>query len=167
MGGFLKRGAGGSAPKHVQQFVEENHLRWDSLGEFLALAASLEDLGHKTDDLKIKTLALCLDQANEKFLQQNKSPSRKQGEIDNRGSHFYLTLYWAQALAEQSQEPSLQARFQAFAQSLKEQENQIMAELNGVQGQPVDMGGYYLPDETKLEAAMRPSASFNDLLQSL
>lgn len=166
-GGLFETGAGGSAPKHVQQFVEENHLRWDSLGEFLALAVSLEDLAEKNNNSKAKTLAAALDQANEDFLKNNKSPSRKVKEIDNRGSHFYLTLYWAQALANQSQDSELKAKFSDIAMALKENEGKIMEELNGVQGKAVDMDGYYFPDDAKVSQAMRPSQSFNAILEKL
>ncbi|MCB0384032.1 MAG: NADP-dependent isocitrate dehydrogenase [Bdellovibrionales bacterium] len=166
-GGLYETGAGGSAPKHVQQFVEENHLRWDSLGEFLALAVSLEDLGEKTENKKVQTLAKCLDQANVKFLEQNKSPSRKCGELDNRGSHFYLGLYWAEALAAQTEESDLKSQFTQIAKQMKENESKIVQELNGVQGSPVDMGGYYHPSETKVSAAMRPSPTLNSIIESL
>ncbi|MCB0366931.1 MAG: NADP-dependent isocitrate dehydrogenase [Bdellovibrionaceae bacterium] len=166
-GGLYETGAGGSAPKHVQQFVEENHLRWDSLGEFLALAVSLEDLGEKTGNKKIQVLAKCLDQANGKFLEMNKSPSRKCGELDNRGSHFYLAMYWAEALASQGEDSDLKSQFTQIAQQLEENEGKIVEELNGVQGTPVDMGGYYHPDQAKVSKAMRPSATFNRIIQSL
>ncbi len=166
-GGLFETGAGGSAPKHVQQFVEENHLRWDSLGEFLALAVSIEDLAVKTENNRAKVLASCLDQANESFLKNNKSPSRKVGEIDSRGSHFYLALYWAQALAEQGENDELKKHFSNFALQLKEHEGQILEELNSVQGQEVVMGGYYYPDDTRVAAAMRPSKTLNDHLDSL
>jgi len=163
-GGLFETGAGGSAPKHVEQFLEEGHLRWDSLGEFLALAVSLEDLGRKTDNRKALILADTLNQATGKILDNNKSPSRKVHELDNRGSHFYLALYWAQALAEQTQDPDLQAQFAPLAQELANHEAQIIAELNAAQGQPVDIGGYYHPDAAKTTQAMRPSATFNALL---
>ncbi len=166
-GGLFETGAGGSAPKHVQQFTAEGHLRWDSLGEFLALAVSLEDLAAKTGNQQAKVLAEALNDANAEFLKENKSPSRKVGELDNRGSHFYLTMYWAQALAAQDADAALKAKFTPLAQALTEQELAIVQELNAAQGSPVDMGGYYQPDEAKLHAAMRPSAIFNAALASL
>ncbi len=166
-GGLFETGAGGSAPKHVQQFVQENHLRWDSLGEFLALAESLNHLGETTGNAKAKILAKTLDQANGKFLDSNKSPSRKAGELDNRGSHFYLALYWIQALAEQSEDAQLKAQFEPVAKSLTADEAKVVAELNGVQGQAVDIGGYYHPDQTKTSQAMRPSATLNAALAQL
>ncbi|MDQ7912145.1 NADP-dependent isocitrate dehydrogenase [Pseudomonas sp. 102515] len=166
-GGLFETGAGGSAPKHVQQFVQENHLRWDSLGEFLALAESLNHLGETTGNAKAKILAKTLDQANGKFLDSNKSPSRKAGELDNRGSHFYLALYWIQALAEQSDDAQLKAQFEPVAKSLTADEAKVVAELNGVQGQAVDIGGYYHPDQTKTSQAMRPSATLNAALEQL
>ena len=166
-GGLFETGAGGSAPKHVQQFVEENHLRWDSLGEFLALAVSLEDLAQKTNNKKAEVLAAALDAANRKFLQTNKSPSRKVGELDTRGSHFYLAMYWAQALAEQSEDHELKETFTPVAQQLLNDENKIIAELNSVQGRPVEMGGYYCPDRKLAEQAMRPSEIFNAVIDGL
>ncbi|WP_417750189.1 NADP-dependent isocitrate dehydrogenase [Rosistilla oblonga] len=166
-GGLFETGAGGSAPKHVQQFVEEGHLRWDSLGEFLALAVSLEDLGTKTGNKKALVLAETLNTATGTFLDNDKSPSRKVKEIDNRGSHFYLTLYWAQALAAQTQDAELQQRFAAVASQLADQEAKIVAELSDAQGQPVDLGGYYQPNPEKLSNAMRPSATFNSVIESL
>ncbi|RZZ83747.1 NADP-dependent isocitrate dehydrogenase [Pseudoxanthomonas winnipegensis] len=166
-GGLFETGAGGSAPKHVQQFVEEGYLRWDSLGEFLALAASLEHLGQTYDNPAALTLAKALDVANGQFLDSNKSPARKVGEIDNRGSHFYLALYWAQALAAQDEHAELKAKFAPLAKALAEQEATIVAELNGAQGRPQDIGGYYHPDLTKCAAAMRPSKTFNDALAKL
>ena len=166
-GGLFETGAGGSAPKHVQQFVQENHLRWDSLGEFLALAESLNHLGETTGNAKAKILAKTLDQANGKFLDSNKSPSRKAGELDNRGSHFYLALYWIQALAEQSEDAQLKAQFEPVAKSLTADEAKVVAELNGVQGQAVDIGGYYHPDQAKTRQAMRPSATLNAALEQL
>ena len=165
-GGMYETGAGGSAPKHVQQLVEENHLRWDSLGEFLALAVSLEDLGIKTGNDKAKLLAKTLDAATGQLLDTNKGPSSRTGELDNRGSHFYLALYWAQALAAQTEDAALQAYFAPLAKTLAAGEAQIVAELKAVQGQPADIGGYYLPDEAKTEAVMRPSATFNAALQA-
>ncbi|WP_457447343.1 NADP-dependent isocitrate dehydrogenase [Roseateles sp. P5_E4] len=166
-GGMYETGAGGSAPKHVQQLVEENHLRWDSLGEFLALAVSLEDVGMKTKNAKAKVLAKALDAATGKLLDNGKGPSPKTGELDNRGSHFYLTLYWAQALAEQTEDAELAARFKPLAQTLTANEAKIAEELKAVQGKPTDIGGYFLPDVAKLDKVMRPSATFNAALQSL
>ncbi|MEZ6135392.1 MAG: NADP-dependent isocitrate dehydrogenase [Pirellulaceae bacterium] len=163
-GGLYETGAGGSAPKHVQQFLEEGHLRWDSLGEFLALAVSLEDAGDKSGNHEIKVIAQALNDATSKFLDENKSPSRKVKELDNRGSHYYLALYWAQALADQTTDPGLQARFQPIAQQLLENEAAIIQELTEAQGQPVDIGGYYHPDPDATDAAMRPSATLNRIL---
>ncbi len=163
-GGMYETGAGGSAPKHVQQLVEENHLRWDSLGEFLALAVSLEDLGLKTGNAKAKLLAKTLDAATGKLLDNNKSPSPRTGELDNRGSQFYLALYWAQELAAQTEDTTLQAQFAPLAKTLTENEQTIVAELAAVQGKPVDIGGYYLPDTEKCSAVMRPSATLNAAL---
>jgi isocitrate dehydrogenase len=166
-GGMYETGAGGSAPKHVQQLVEENHLRWDSLGEFLALAVSLEDVGLKTGNAKAKVLAKALDTATGKLLDNGKGPSAKTGEIDNRGSHFYLTLYWAQELAAQTEDAELAARLKPLAETLAANEAKIAAELKQVQGKPADIGGYFLPDEAKLDKVMRPSATFNAALASL
>ncbi|MEN5061372.1 NADP-dependent isocitrate dehydrogenase [Luteimonas sp. TWI1416] len=166
-GGLFETGAGGSAPKHVQQFVEENYLRWDSLGEFLALAASLEHLGQTRDNAKAKVLAATLDTANGRILDENRSPARKVGELDNRGSHFYLALYWAQALAAQDDDAELKATFAPLAKALSDNEAAIVAELNGAQGKPVEIGGYYHPDLAKIAQAMRPSATFNDALATL
>ena len=166
-GGLFETGAGGSAPKHVQQLVEENFLRWDSLGEFLALAASLEHLGNTYDNPRAKVLANTLDQATGKFLDTNKSPSRKVGGIDNRGSHFYLTLYWAEALAAQADDAALQARFAPLAKALAENEATIVAELNAVQGKPVDIGGYYAPNPELTSKAMRPSNTLNAAIAKL
>jgi len=166
-GGMYETGAGGSAPKHVQQLVEENHLRWDSLGEFLALAVSLEDLGIKTGNAQAKLLARTLDQATGRLLQENKSPSRRTGELDNRGSQFYLALYWAQALAEQKEDSALAQRFATLAQQLAAQEATILEELRAVQGRAADIGGYYLPDTAKLDAVMRPSKTFNAALETM
>ena len=163
-GGMYETGAGGSAPKHVQQLVEENHLRWDSLGEFLALAVSLEDEGIKTGNGKAKVLAKALDAATGKLLDNSKGPSPKTGQLDNRGSQFYLTLYWAQALAEQSEDAELAKRFAPLAKTLAANEQKIVDELNAVQGKPVDIGGYYFPDREKVSAVMRPSATFNAAL---
>ena len=166
-GGMYETGAGGSAPKHVQQLLEENYLRWDSLGEFLALAVSLEDLGLKENNPRAKLLAKTLDQATGKLLDENKSPSRKVGEIDNRGSQFYLSLYWAQALAAQSEDAALAAKFAPLAKTLADNEAKIVEELRVVQGKPADIGGYYLPDLSKLDAVMRPSATFNAAIAAL
>jgi isocitrate dehydrogenase len=166
-GGLFETGAGGSAPKHVQQFVAENYLRWDSLGEFLALAVSLEHLGETLGNPKAKVLADTLDQATGKFLTSNKSPSRKVGGIDNRGSHFYLALYWAEALAAQDQDLELKKVFWPIAEKLTANEKRISDELIAVQGKPVDIGGYYHPDEAKASAAMRSSATFNEILAAL
>ena len=163
-GGMYETGAGGSAPKHVQQLVEENHLRWDSLGEFLALAVSLEDLGIKTGNQKAKLLASTLDAATGKLLDNRKSPSPRTGELDNRGSQFYLALYWAQELAAQTEDAALQAQFKPLAEALARDETKILAELAAVQGKPADIGGYYLPDRQKCEAVMRPSATLNTAL---
>ena len=163
-GSLFETGAGGSAPKHVQQFVEEGHLRWDSMGEILALAASLEDLGHKTNNKTASILSETLNEATRVFLNNRKSPSRVVHELDNRGSHFYLALYWALALAQQSEDAALQTRFAKLAQQLEANETTIINELNAAQGPPVDMGGYYLPDTKKITAAMRPSATFNAIL---
>jgi isocitrate dehydrogenase len=165
-GGMYETGAGGSAPKHVQQLVEENHLRWDSLGEFLALAVSLEDEGIKTGNAKAKVVATALDAATGKLLDNNKSPSPKTGQLDNRGSQFYLTLYWAQELAAQTQDQELAARFRPLAQALAANEHKIVEELNAVQGKAVDVGGYYFPDRAKVTAVMRPSATFNQALET-
>jgi isocitrate dehydrogenase len=166
-GGMYETGAGGSAPKHVQQLVEENHLRWDSLGEFLALAVSLEDLGLKTNNPQAKLLARTLDAATGKLLDNNKNPSPKTGLLDNRGSQFYLALYWAQELAAQTDDAALATRFAPLAKRLADQEQAIVQELAEVQGKPVDIGGYYKLDEAKVAAVMRPSKTFNDALASL
>jgi isocitrate dehydrogenase len=166
-GGLFETGAGGSAPKHVQQFQEEGYLRWDSLGEFLALAASLEHLAKVANNQAAKILADSLDQANAKFLESNKSPARKVGEIDNRGSHFYLALYWAQALAEQTQDKNLAARFAKIAKEMGDNEAKISAELLGAQGKPVDVGGYYHPDDAKASKAMRPSQTLNAIVDAI
>ncbi|MDM0032895.1 NADP-dependent isocitrate dehydrogenase [Variovorax sp. J22P271] len=165
-GAMFETGAGGSAPKHVKQLVEENHLRWDSLGEFLALAVSIEDLGQKTGNKKAKVLAETLDTATGMLLDNNKGPSTKTGELDNRGSHFYLALYWAQALAAQTEDKELQAHFAPLAKTLAANEQKIVDELKAVQGQPADIGGYYMPDPKKTAAVMRPSATFNAALAS-
>ncbi|WP_276089881.1 NADP-dependent isocitrate dehydrogenase [Pedobacter sp. JY14-1] len=166
-GGLFETGAGGSAPKHVEQFIQEGYLRWDSLGEFLALAVSLEHLGQTQGNAKALVLAETLDAATEKFLANDKSPARKVGQIDNRGSHFYLALYWAEALAAQSKDAELQAKFAPLAKVLAENEAKIAAELIAAQGKPQDIGGYYNPDETKTSAAMRPSVTLNNALADL
>lgn len=163
-GGLFETGAGGSAPKHVQQFQEEGHLRWDSLGEFLALAVSLEHLGEKYGNKKALVLSEALDKATEEFLEKDKSPSRKVNELDNRGSHFYLALYWAEALSEQTEDSDLKAHFTKVARQLKDNEQQILQELIEAQGHPVDIGGYYKPEESKVTNAMRPSQTLNNIL---
>ncbi len=166
-GGLFETGAGGSAPKHVQQFLQEGYLRWDSLGEFLALAASLEHLAATFKNDKAQLLADTLDQANTKFLDQNKNPARKVGQIDNRGSHFYLAMYWAEALAAQTQDKELADKFAKVAKQLQDNEEKINAELIGAQGKPQDIGGYYNPDPVKTENAMRPSAVLNSIINSI
>jgi isocitrate dehydrogenase len=166
-GGLFETGAGGSAPKHVQQFVKENHLRWDSLGEFLALAASLEHLAVTADNQRAQVLADALDKATGTLLDEGKSPSRKVGEIDNRGSHYYLALYWAEELAAQTADADVAAMFTPIAEALRSNESTIVAELDGVQGEPVDTGGYYFPDPAKVSAAMRPSATLNGIIDGL
>ena len=166
-GGLFETGAGGSAPKHVQQFLSEGHLRWDSLGEFLALAVTLEDLGRKTNNDNALILAEALNQANSKYLENGKSPSRKVNELDNRGSHFYLAMYWAQALAEQNQNLELKVKFAKLAQELSQKEAAIVEELNAAQGSAVNIGGYYLADAEKTSKAMRPSATLNVALASV
>jgi len=166
-GGLFETGAGGSAPKHVQQFLEEGHLRWDSLGEFLAIAVTLEDLGRKTNNENAMILAKALDHANSLYLNNDKSPSRKIGGIDNRGSHFYIALYWAQALAEQDQNLELKSKFTELAKVLADKESQIVQELSAVQGQSVDIGGYYFADPNKASQAMRPSQTLNEAINSL
>ncbi len=163
-GGLFETGAGGSAPKHVQQFVEEGHLRWDSLGEFLALAVSFEMLAEKTGDSRVQILAEALDEANGKYLENSKTPSRKVNEIDNRGSHFYLAMYWARAMAARAGDPDTAGRFSAFAAALEENEQRINDELLAAQGSPVEIGGYYQPDIKLVTAAMRPSETFNRIL---
>lgn len=165
-GGLFETGAGGSAPKHVEQFVEEDHLRWDSLGEFLALAVSLEHLAQTNDNPKAQILADTLDEATGKLLDNGKSPSRKAGELDNRGSHFYLALYWAEALANQTLDMHLQAEFKTLSEVLKSNEDQIISELIEVQGKPVSIGGYYHPNEEKINTAMRPSSTLNAILEN-
>jgi len=166
-GGLFETGAGGSAPKHVEQFLAENYLRWDSLGEFFALAASFEHLSIVAKHAKAKVLADTLDAANGKFLENDKSPGRKLGTIDNRGSHFYLALYWAQALAAQSQDAELKKLFTPVAEQLTANEKKIVEELVAVQGKPVDVGGYYQPDDKKASVALRPSATLNGILAKI
>jgi isocitrate dehydrogenase len=166
-GGLFETGAGGSAPKHVQQFLAEGHLRWDSLGEFLALAASLEHLAVVTGNTKAKVMAETLDRANGRFLESNKGPSRKCGEIDNRGSHFYLAMYWARELASQNEDAELRNRFAGLATALEENEAIIAAELLAAQGSPANIGGYYRPDTVLATRAMRPSPTFNAILDAL
>ena len=165
-GGMYETGAGGSAPKHVQQLVQENHLRWDSLGEFLALAVSFEDLGIKTGNNKALVLAKTLDSATGKLLDENKSPSPKTGKLDNRGSQFYLAMFWAQALAAQTESAELAAHFAPLAKALTENEAKIVEELNAVQGKAVDIGGYYKADAAKTVAVMRPSPTLNGILKA-
>jgi isocitrate dehydrogenase len=163
-GGLYETGAGGSAPKHVQQFDAENHLRWDSLGEFLALTVSLYDIAEKSNNKRARVLADALDAATGKLLENNKSPSRKTGEPDNRASHYYLGMYWADALAAQDEDAALKEQFAPLAKALAENEEQIIRELVEIQGDPVDIGGYYHPDWDKADAAMRPSKTLNDIL---
>jgi isocitrate dehydrogenase len=163
-GGLFETGAGGSAPKHVQQFQEEDYLRWDSLGEFMALAASFEHLANTQGNKKAQVLADTLDKATGTFLLNDKSPARKLGSIDNRGSHFYLAMYWAQELAAQTTDAELAAEFAPIAKAMTENEDKIVAELVADHGKPVDMGGYYLPDDAKTSAAMRPSATLNSII---
>jgi isocitrate dehydrogenase len=166
-GGLFETGAGGSAPKHVQQLLKENHLRWDSLGEFLALAASFEHLAVTTGNSRAQVLADTLDRATGTFLLEDKSPRRKVGEIDNRGSHFYLALYWAQELAKQTEDAELAQAFSDVAEALGSNEQTIVDELLSVQGSPVDIGGYYRPDEARTSEVMRPSAKLNEIVGSL
>jgi isocitrate dehydrogenase len=166
-GGLFETGAGGSAPKHVQQFNEEGHLRWDSLGEFLALAVSLEHMGESTNNAKASILGETLDEATVEFLLNDKSPSRKVGELDNRGSHYYLAKYWAEALAKQSKDAELQAQFAQVSAELNSNENTIVTELNNAQGSPVDLDGYYFPNDDKAAKAMRPSNTLNSILAKL
>ena len=166
-GGLYETGAGGSAPKHVQQFLSEGHLRWDSLGEFLALAVSIEDLAEKTDNPRAHILAEALNEANSKYLEENKTPSRKVNELDNRGSHYYLAMYWAQALAQQTDDAELAERFGPVADALADREAAILAELDAAQGAAVDIGGYYNPDDEATARAMRPSATLNNIIDSI
>src|SRR5256712_1642303 len=166
-GALFETGAGGSAPKHVEQFLEEGHLRWDSLGEFLALAESFDHMARVASNAKAKVFAETLHTANTKFLDRDKSPSRKVGELDTRGSHFYLALYWAEALAAQTQDAELQARFSKVAKQLEDNEAKILAELNAAQGKPVDLGGYYRPNPELASKAMRPSPTLNAIVESM
>jgi isocitrate dehydrogenase len=166
-GGLFETGAGGSAPKHVQQFLKEGHLRWDSLGEFCALVPSFEHVFNTCKNPKARLFAETLDQAIGQILEQGKSPSRKVGELDTRGSHFYLALYWAQALASQEKDQDEKKRFTPVAKVLAEKAATIVAELNAAQGKPVDLGGYYHPDMAKTTQAMRPSATFNAIVDAL
>ena len=163
-GGLFETGAGGSAPKHVQQFVKEGHLRWDSLGEFCALAASLEHLAQTRSNPKAAVLAAALDTATEKLLDENKSPLRKVGQLDNRGSHYFLATYWAQALAAQNDDKDLKAHFAPIAQALAENERKILAEIDATQGNAMELGGYYHGDDAKVAVAMRPSATLNGII---
>jgi isocitrate dehydrogenase len=166
-GGMFETGAGGSAPRHVQQFLGENHLRWDSLGEFCALVASFEHCAQVFKNDRAQLLADTLDQAIGEHMEQNRAPSRRVNELDTRGSHFYLALYWAQGLANQTQDPELQTRFKAVAQQLADNEETIVQELNDAQGQPADIGGYYLPDDEMAAKAMRPSATLNAIVDAI
>jgi isocitrate dehydrogenase len=166
-GGLYETGAGGSAPKHVQQFVEEGHLRWDSLGEFLALAVSIEDLADKTASKQARIIANALNEANGRYLEEDRSPSRKVHELDNRGSHYYLAKYWAQAMATNEDDAELAARFAGPAQALANNEDKILEELKAAQGDSVDLGGYYQPDDKLAMAAMRPSATLNAIIDSI
>ena len=165
-GGLYETGAGGSAPKHVEQFINEGHLRWDSLGEFLAIQVSLEELARKTKNKKAKIIAEALDEANSMILENNKSPSRKVGEPDNRHSHFYLALYWAKALSS-SEDPSIKEKFKDVYKKLMENEKKINDELNSNQGERIEIGGYYHPNPELVESAMRPSETFNEIINSL
>jgi isocitrate dehydrogenase len=166
-GGLFETGAGGSAPKHIEQFLHEGYLRWDSLGEFLALQASFEHLAQTQGNKKAQVLANALDEANAKFLANDRSPARKVGQIDNRGSHFYLAMYWAEALANQTSDPEISATFAPIAKAMQENEAKINEELIGAQGKPQDIGGYYHPDKDKTIAAMRPSATLNGIVDRI
>jgi len=166
-GGLFETGAGGSAPKHIEQFIEEGYLRWDSLGEFMALQASLEHVAQTQDNSKAQILADALDAANEKFLAEDKSPARKVGLIDNRGSHFYLAMYWAEALANQTQDQGIAGTFKPVADAMMQNESKINEELIGAQGKAQDIGGYYHPDSSKTYAAMRPSGTLNQIIDSI
>jgi len=165
-GGLFETGAGGSAPKHVQQFLEEDHLRWDSLGEFLAMMVSLEHMGNRQGNERAAVMSRSLDAATARFLEEDKSPSRKSGELDNRGSHFYLALYWADALAAQDEDKELKEKFGKLAKELADNEETILKELLEIQGQPVDIGGYYYPDAEKIQSQMRPSKTLNGIIDS-
>jgi isocitrate dehydrogenase len=166
-GGLFETGAGGSAPKHVDQLIEENYLRWDSLGEFLALAVSFEHMSETTDISKAKVIAAGLDDATELLLNNDKSPARKVGQLDNRGSQFYLAMYWAQALAAQNVDTDIKAKFQPISDALTSNEAKIVTELTEVQGNKVDIGGYYRPDQAKLSKVMRPSATLNGIIDNI
>jgi len=166
-GALFETGAGGSAPKHVEQFLEEGHLRWDSLGEFLALAESFDHMGRVSNNAKAKVFAQTLHQANTQFLDRDRSPSRKVGELDTRGSHFYLAMYWAEALAAQTEDKELQVRFSGVAAQLRENQAKILAELNAAQGNPVDIGGYYRPNPGLVAKAMRPSPTLNAIVDAI
>ena len=166
-GGLFETGAGGSAPKHVEQFLNQGHLRWDSLGEFLALMVSLEFMADKYNNYRTRVLSKTLDKAVEVYLENQKSPSRKAGELDNRGSHFFLAQYWAVALAEQNEDAELKAEFAEVAKQMVEKESTILAEIMATEGKPTDIGGYYLPDDALAEKAMRPSATLNAIIESL
>jgi len=166
-GGLFETGAGGSAPKHVQQLLKENHLRWDSLGEYCALVPSLEMIADKTGNSKAKVLAETLDAAIGKYLENGRMPSRKASEIDNRGSSFYLSMYWAQALAEQDKDADMKTRFAKMYNELKANEDKIANDLISVQGKPVDLGGYYLPDDKKATEVMRPCSTFNEIIDEV
>ncbi|MGB5258536.1 MAG: NADP-dependent isocitrate dehydrogenase, partial [Woeseiaceae bacterium] len=166
-GGLYETGAGGSAPKHVQQFLKEGHLRWDSLGEFLALAVSIEDLADKSDSKQARIIANALNTANSRYLEENKAPSRKVGEIDNRGSHYYVARFWAEAVAANTDDIDLAERFEPAARALVENEATILAELDAAQGNAIDIGGYYHPDDALTAAAMRPSATLNAIIDSI
>jgi isocitrate dehydrogenase len=166
-GGLFETGAGGSAPKHVQQLLKENHLRWDSLGEYCALVPSLEMIAEKSGNAKAKILAETLDAAIGKYLENGRMPSRKAGEIDNRGSSFYLALYWAEALSQQDKDKDMKVRFSKMYKELKANEDKIANDLISVQGKPVDLGGYYLPDDKKTEEVMRPSSTLNKIIDGM
>jgi len=166
-GGLFETGAGGSAPKHVQQFNKEGYLRWDSLGEFMALAASFEHLANTQNNQKAAVLAKTLDDATTTFLLNDKSPARKVGQIDNRGSHFYLAMYWADELAKQNDDADLKAEFASISKSLSENEKRVVSELNAAQGDPVDFGGYFLPNDEKSSKAMRPSTTLNSIIDNI
>jgi isocitrate dehydrogenase len=164
-GGLYETGAGGSAPKHVQQLLEENHLRWDSLGEFLAIAVSLEELGEKTDNLRARVLGQTLDKATGRLLENNQSPSRVTGELDNRGSHFHLARYWAEEMAKQDDDKDLKAFFEKLSKKLEDNKDKILEEMSVIQGHPADIGGYYHPPAEKVCKVMRPSETFNRILE--